>query len=73
MLVWKRGCGQTTDVGAYANQRLNLAEEGKAYDGYAKVSNRTREIWPSGIIGGLRETRPWWNCAPTSQSKERDW
>jgi hypothetical protein len=22
----------------------------------AKVSNRTREIWPSGIIGGLRET-----------------
>ena len=22
----------------------------------AKVSNRTREIWPSVIIGGLRET-----------------
>src|SRR6202022_3379364 len=22
----------------------------------AKVSNRTREIWPSGIIGGLRES-----------------
>jgi hypothetical protein len=30
-MVWKRGCGQTTDVGAYANQRLNLAEEGKAH------------------------------------------
>ena len=70
---WKLGCGQTTDVGAYANQRLNLAEEGKAHNGHAEVSNRTREIWPSGIIGGLRETRPWWNCAPTSQSKERDW
>jgi len=73
VLAWKRGCGQTTDVGAYANQRLNLAEEGKAHNRHAKVSNRTREIWPSGIIGGLRETRPWWNCAPTSQSEERDW
>ncbi|MGH9626936.1 MAG: hypothetical protein ACRD7E_01015, partial [Bryobacteraceae bacterium] len=48
VLVWKRGCGQTTDVGVYANQRLNLAEEGKAHNGHAKVSNRTREIWPSG-------------------------
>lgn len=52
MLVWKRGCGQTADVGVYANQRLNLAEEGKAHNGHAKGSNRTREIWPSGIIGG---------------------
>ena len=41
--VWKRGCGQTTEVGVYANQRLNLAEEGKAHNGHAKVSNRTRE------------------------------
>jgi hypothetical protein len=24
---------------------------------YAKASNRTREIWPSGIIGGRTETR----------------
>jgi len=39
VLAWKRGCGQTTDVGAYANQRLNLAEEGKAHNRNAKVSN----------------------------------
>ena len=40
----------------YANQRLSLAEEGKAYGGNAKTSNRTGEIPPSGIIGGPRQT-----------------
>jgi hypothetical protein len=35
--------------------------------------NRTRESRPSGIAGGPRETWPWWNCEPTSQSKERGW
>src|SRR5215831_13929328 len=51
-----RGCGQTTEGGAYANQRLSLTEDGKAYGRKAKVSNRTWEIRPSGIIGGPRET-----------------
>jgi hypothetical protein len=40
-------------VGAYANQRLNLAANGKACGRHAKTSNRTWEIRPSGIIGGL--------------------
>jgi hypothetical protein len=40
-------------VGAYANQRLNLVANGKAYGRDAKTSNRTWEIRPSGIIGGL--------------------
>ena len=35
----------------------------------ARVSNRTREIRPSGIIGGPGETRPWWKCEPNSQPK----
>jgi hypothetical protein len=39
-------------VRVYANQRLSLGEEGKAYGGKAKTSNRTGEIPPSGIIGG---------------------
>jgi hypothetical protein len=52
----ERGGGQTREAGAYANQRLNLAEQGKASCGYARVSNRTWEIRPSGIIGGPRET-----------------
>jgi hypothetical protein len=56
----ERGSGQTAKVGAYANQRLNLADDGKAHGGYANVSNRTWEIRPSGIIGGPRETWPWW-------------
>jgi hypothetical protein len=47
-------------VRVYANQRLSLGEEGKAYGGKAKTSNRTGEIPPSGIIGGPRETSPWW-------------
>ena len=40
--VVERGCGQTTNVGVYANQRFNLAEIGKAHGGKAKVPNR---IW----------------------------
>jgi hypothetical protein len=39
--------------------RLNLAEAGKAHGGKARVSNRTWENRPSGIIGGPRETWPW--------------
>src|SRR6516225_12480004 len=43
-------------VRVYANQRLSLGEERKAYGGKAKTSNRTGEIPPSGIIGGPRKT-----------------
>jgi hypothetical protein len=39
----------------YANQRLSFGEEGKAYGGKAKTSNRTGEIPPSGIIRGASE------------------
>jgi hypothetical protein len=55
-LAWKRGWGQTREGrGVYepAFQPL-LTWEGPRKK--AEVSNRTREIWPSGIIGGLRET-----------------
>jgi hypothetical protein len=51
-------------LGAYANQRLNLVANGKAYGRDAETSNRTWEIRPSGIIGGPRETWPWRNCEP---------
>ena len=54
--VVKRGYGQTSEVGVYANQRFGPAEAGKAHGGQTKVSNRTWEIRPSGIIGGPRET-----------------
>ena len=59
--------------GAYANQRLNLGANGKAHGRKAKASNRTREIRPSGIIGGPRKTWLWRNCEPTSHPKGRDW
>jgi len=49
----ERGYGQTAKVGAYANQRLNPRQVGKVHGRKARASNRTREIWPSGIIGGL--------------------
>jgi len=39
-----------------ANRRVGV---GKALGGVAAASNRTRENRPSGIIGGLRETRRW--------------
>jgi hypothetical protein len=41
-------------VRVYANQRLSFGEEGKAYGGKAKTSNRTGETPPSGIIVLLR-------------------
>jgi hypothetical protein len=45
-------------VGAYANQRLNLVAKGKAHGRDVKTSNRTWEIRPSGIIGGLGKRGP---------------
>src|SRR5271169_1726283 len=69
----ERGYGQTAEVGANANQRLNPRHAGKAHGRKARASNRTREIRPSGIIGGPRETWPWWKCEPTSQPKGRVW
>jgi hypothetical protein len=54
--VVERGCGQTTEVGVYADQRFSLADVGKAHGRKAKVPNRTWENRPSGIIGGPPET-----------------
>src|ERR1700724_4248100 len=53
---WDEAMGKPRPVGAYANQRLTPAAAGKTHGGQAKVPNRTREIRPSGIIGGPRET-----------------
>jgi len=49
------GLRQTTEVGAYANQRLNLTKLGRPKE-EARTPNRTWEIRPYGIIGGPRET-----------------
>ena len=57
------------DGGAYAHQRLNHGTKGKAHGRNAKASNRTCEKRLSGIIGGPRETQPWWNCDPASQTE----
>jgi len=51
------GPGQTTEVGAHANQRLNLAKLGRPREEDANVPNRTWESRLSGIIGGPREKR----------------
>ncbi len=72
-VAMERSRGQTAEVGAYAIQRLNPCQAGKAHGRKARASNRTQESRPSGIIGGPRETWPWWNCEPTSQPKGRGW
>lgn len=46
-------CEQTLGVGAYAYQHLNLVAKGKAHGREIKASDRTWEIRPSGIRGGL--------------------
>jgi hypothetical protein len=40
--------------------------------GIAAAANRTREIRPSGMRGGLEETWPMRNCAPMSCYSERN-
>ena len=45
--------GQTTEVGAYADQRLNLAKLGSLKEERPRLRTGPWEIRPSGIIGGL--------------------
>jgi len=49
-----------------ANQRLSLDEEGKAYGGKAKTSNRTGEIPPSGSASS-EGWRVQWGIDPPRQ------
>ena len=42
--------------GAYAGERLSFGVDGKGCRGNAIAANRTREIRPSGMRGGLTET-----------------
>ncbi len=42
--------------GAYAGERFSFGLYGKAFRENAMVANRTREIRPSGMRGGLAET-----------------
>ena len=58
--------------GAYAYQRFNFVMTGQAHERNAEASNRTWEIRPYGIIGGLRETSPRWKWEPALQSKEQE-
>ena len=77
--VWVAGLikpAQSPHAGLETRLRANRERKGRTrtsvltsppWEGPRKkagVSNRTWEIWPSGIIGGLRETPPWWECAP---------
>ena len=64
LTLWIRGkeVGKPTRRGAHASQRLNLLGGGKACTltnvVQGRGQNRTREIRPSGIAGGLQETWP---------------
>ena len=40
------------ELGAYCDSALTPHQTGKTYRRQAKTPNRTREIWPYGIIGG---------------------
>ena len=48
--------GKPGVAGVYTNQRLSLSKPWEGPQRKAKVWNRTREIWLSGILGGRRET-----------------
>ena len=50
--------GKPGVAGVYTNQRLSLSKPWEGPQRKAKVWNRTREIWLSGILGG-----PWEPCA----------
>ena len=44
------------DQGAYVGKHLSFGLNGKVLRGHAIAANRTREIRPSGMRGGLTET-----------------
>src|SRR5215469_5085699 len=58
--------------GVYAHQRLSLEAAGKAHPRKARASNRTREIRPSGIIGGLGKRRHGGTVNPPCNRKSRN-
>ena len=46
--------GKPGVAGVYTNQRLSLSTTWEGLRKKAKVSNRTREIWPSGSVSSDR-------------------
>jgi hypothetical protein len=63
------GRGQTAEVGAYANQRLNLAKLGRPMEEMPRFRTGPGKTGRPGLLGGPRETQPWWNCEPALQPK----
>src|ERR1700730_17793186 len=63
-LAGRRGWGQIRDGRGVYEPAFQPLLTWKGPRKKAEVSNRTREIWPSGIIGGLREPSPRWDCDP---------
>jgi hypothetical protein len=60
-----RAYGQTDDRrGVYVPALKPRGRVGRPIE-ESQGQNRIRENRPSGIVGGPRETRPWWNCEPT--------
>ena len=55
-----RGCGQTSEGGVYVCQCLSFAARLGRPAKESQGQNRTGEIPPSGIAGGLAETSPLW-------------
>jgi hypothetical protein len=55
-VVARRAGDITSSSGAYASARLSSLRPGKILRGHAAAANRTREIRPSGMRGGLAET-----------------
>ena len=53
---WVEAVVKPREDGAYVHQHLSFISFGKVHGRKAKASNRTREIRPSGIIGGPRKT-----------------
>src|ERR1019366_1826540 len=58
------GGNEVAEASGYGPAFKPSASFGKAFGRNAEVSNRTREIWPSGIIGGLRETKAMGGLGP---------
>ena len=56
----ERGYGQTTEVGAYANQRVNLSKLGRPMEERPRFRTVPGKIPYGRIIGGPPETQPWW-------------
>src|SRR2546430_4870415 len=68
---WVEAVVKLEGAGADAPLKTQLLL-GRSTEERSGLQTGPREIRPSGITGGPRKRKPWWDCEPVLQSKEQE-